>query len=147
MPRLSFFLLLAWLAPLQAFAAAPELVCDPDARVIFQSHWLTYSTVELSADLHWQLPWTGHEAVTLGQQFRERPDVPDELKSIPETSEFLTYRPISAGSPVETLLYVERELLSAQEQDGLVIAELIVAGQIDAPTTVSKFRVYHCRSR
>jgi hypothetical protein len=142
--------LLLLLLPLGAHAAAPEILCDPDAKVTFQSRWIRASSVRLSADVNWELPWTGKEPLTSGLELRGKtsPDAPEEIATLPETASFVTYRAArSDASPLGTTLYVERELLTGSEQDGLVIAELTLSGNIEATAPSSRFRVYHCRSR
>jgi hypothetical protein len=112
-------------------ASAPELICDPDAKITFQSHWRGGS-VELAAESKWDLPWTGNESLTPGTQLKTI--APAELSVVPDEASFRTFR--NAGSA----LYVEQPLYLGQADDGLVIAST----QTEPGAQV---RVFHCRGR
>ena len=132
--------------PVAIAAPVPELVCDPDARVTFDTSWIGNASVTLSADVHWKLPRTGHEPLTSSIQMRDLArGGPEELQSVPDNTSFVTYQPQDQGSPLSTTLYVDRDLLSGTEQDGLVVAETRAAA-IDS-SAASQFHVYHCRRR
>jgi hypothetical protein len=141
-----FAVALALLAPLAASAASlPQLICDPDARVTFQTSWIGTNSVMLSAEQKWQLPFRGHEPLTSGAQLSalaRATDGPEELRSIESSASFLTFTPREQGAPT---LYVASDLLTGSEQDGLVVTELRSAAR-SAPAA-SRFRVFHCRSR
>jgi hypothetical protein len=133
-------------APAAYAAPVPELVCDPDARVTFNTSWIGTASVTLSSDVLWKLPRTGHEPLTSGHQMRDLARTgPEELQSVPENTSFVTYQPSDEGSPLSTTLYVDQDLLGGTEQDGLVVAETRAAS-IDASAS-SQFHVYHCRRR
>jgi hypothetical protein len=139
-------LLLAAGGPAAFAAPVPELICDPDARVTFDTSWIGTASVTLTSDVHWKLPRTGHEPLTSGSQLRGLTrSGPEELQSIPENTSFVTYQPRAESSPLSPTLYVDRDLLSGTEQDGLVVAEMRVAA-IDVAAS-SQFHVYHCRRR
>lgn len=143
----SLLLTLALLVPpgIARAAAPPELLCDPDAKITFQSRWLRASSVLLAGDPHWELPWTGKESVVKGKRLKD--EAPEELSALEEETTFHVFQK-SSGGPLETSLYIQSELLTGAEDDGLVIAETLVTVSMDpqAPP-VPKLRVYHCRSR
>lgn len=154
MKALLFLLLL----PSFASAAPLPLECEPNAKVIFVSRWMRQSLVRLDGELHWELPWTGREALISGKQLRaerlremastEAAAADELLLSVPEETSFVAFRrPDNGQNPLQSMLLVDRDLLKGGEGDGLVIAvqqrQLELAGA--APESVIK--VFHCRSR
>lgn len=156
MKLLSFLLLIL---PTLASAAPAELVCEPDARIVFHSRWRWWkSSVDLNADFAWSLPWTGKEATVSGQDLRaermrdlDSPEaaVGDELlSSVPAESKFAVFKPKSEGpNPLASVLYIDRALLEKGEQDGIVISQQLQQLEITAGKPASKVRIFHCRSR
>ncbi len=116
-------LALALFAPPPGFATpAPELICDPDAKITFQTRWFGPGSVEVSGEAKWNLPWTGQEPLTAGTQLK--------AAQVPGEANFLTFR------SAEGNLYIEEPLYLGREDDGLVITEMPNA-----------MHVLHCRSR
>ena len=149
-------LLLPLFAALTAAAAPPELVCDPDSVVRYEHHWFRESVIHVEgAGLSLALPWTGKESVTIGRALREAaasaPDrAPAELLYLPDFAEFLTYRVPSASAPepVSVRLHVEKTLLTASEQDGLVVLERVSSPSLLEPEAQeSRLTLLHCRRR
>jgi hypothetical protein len=146
---------LALLAPRPGRAASvPELICDPDAKITFQTRWLHGGSVLLSGGLNWDLPWTGHEPLTSGLQLKSEltpdPGTPEaaEVSGLADAASFLTFRR-SEGSPLASTLYIEQALFQGKEDDGLVITELLIDTSIETPQAPPKtvLHVFHCRSR
>jgi hypothetical protein len=139
-----FFLLITLLCslPVAAEASAPELVCDPDARVSFHSRWIRESTVSLDA-LGEELPWTGKEPLTTGERLKAKAQreagarTPEELLAIDDSTHFVTFQSPDSSHT----LYVERILLDYREQDGLVVTHVTREGD------ESRFATFHCVSR
>ena len=145
------------LLPSLASAAPAPLECEPNAKVTFVSRWMRQSLVRLEGQLHWELPWTGREALVSGKQLRadrlremastEAAAADELLLSVPEETSFVAFKRADNGqNPLQSLLLVDRDLLKGGEGDGLVIAvqqrQLELTGQ---PESVVK--VFHCRSR
>jgi hypothetical protein len=152
-----FLFTLLFLDVSYAQAAAPELVCDPEAKVIFHSPWFGHSTVKLESNAARELPWTGKERVTTARQLKEQRLRESELEANTDNEElftlsdattFLSFR--QGGNQknlFESVLHVERSLLAKKESDGIVVLEQIVDNNIQNPQGASQFTVYHCRSR
>jgi len=154
-----FLLILAlFFAPALAHASPDlELVCDPDAKVSFHSHWFRASSVKFEGHSEIELPWTGKELVTSARQLKEERLADTELEAdtqheeiffLNDATTFLTYR--QGGNqqrPFDRLLYIERALLSRSERDGIVVLEQVVDGNILRNQGSSHLTIYHCRSR
>ncbi len=130
------FILLLLLMPLYAEASnPPELVCEPDARILFQSRWLRGSVLKLeSTDANWELPWSGREPSTSGLVLRnerlqelastEAANEDTLLNTVPEESRFVVFRSPGVGkNPLVNILYVDSDLLEQGAHDGLVISQ------------------------
>ena len=125
------FILLA--SPGAKAAAPPELFCDPDAKISFQSRWLRENSVRIVSGLSFELPWTGKEALVPGQQLKD--SAPGSLAEIAEDSNFVAFRS-SAEDSRQKMLFIQRELVTGTSDDGLVIAG-----------TNDSLSLFHCRSR
>lgn len=148
MIRVSFFL---FLLPLFAQAGTTQLECDGDGTVVFHSRWIRTSTVTISSTMHWEFPWTGRETQITGAELKQISHEQSGGDAISEATDATSFAVFHNGEDapraLEPILYVQRELLDGSEQDGLVIARIAINPHADTHDHLSRFRVFHCRSR
>ena len=127
-----FFLLLLALYPGLARSNGLELICD-NAKVSFHSRWFRSNQVVVEGSENLVLPWTGRESLATGQELKETTG--HLVEDLEPESLFLTFQPTNL---LEPSLYIQRDLLLGQEQDGIVIIR---------PADPFRTRIHHCGSR